>query len=95
MTVFEFFERFPSYQDIRDRWRVVGEFVKLLEAEKSQVPFAYEAFKRQYTDVQIGWIEAVLRSRDDFDRSMLNAVKAKAAEVDVERGQETIMSKVK
>lgn len=95
LTVFEFFEKFPSYQDIRERWRVVGEFVKLLEAEKSQVPFAYESFKQQYTDVQIGWIEAALRSRDDFDRSMLNAVKAKAAEVDVERGQETIMSKVK
>ncbi|KAH7117133.1 exocyst complex component Sec6-domain-containing protein [Dendryphion nanum] len=95
VTIFEFFERFPNYQDIRDRWRVVGEFVKLLESEKSQVPFAYEGFKLQYTDVQIGWIEAVLRSRDDFDRSMLNAVKAKAAEVDVERGQDTIMSKVK
>ncbi|KAF2190572.1 exocyst complex component Sec6 [Zopfia rhizophila CBS 207.26] len=95
LTAFQFFENYPSYPEIKAKWRVVSEFVKLLEAEKATVPSVYVDFKYQYWDVQIGWVEAVLRSRDDFERSMLNAVKAKAAEVSVERGMETIMSKVK
>ena len=37
----------------------------------------------------------MLRARDDFDRGMLNAVKARAAQIDVVRGMETIMMKVK
>jgi hypothetical protein len=96
ITVFGFFEKFPNvYQDIKSKWRVVQEFVNLLSADKSQVQFVYEKIKLEYWDVQIGWVEAVLRSRDDFERSMLNAVKAKAAEVNVERGPETIFAKVK
>ena len=52
--------------------------------------------KGQDWDVQIGWVEDVLRSRDDFDRAMLSAVKAKAAELSLERGAEaTVMSKVR
>ncbi|KAF2793932.1 exocyst complex component Sec6 [Melanomma pulvis-pyrius CBS 109.77] len=95
LTAFDFFKNYASYQEIREKWRVVSQMGDLLSAEKSQVANIYEKFKREYWDVQIGWVEAVLRSRDDFERSMLNAVKAKAAEVDVERGMETIMSKVK
>ncbi|KAF2708460.1 exocyst complex component Sec6 [Pleomassaria siparia CBS 279.74] len=95
MTAFGFFEAYASFPEIKAKWRVVGDMTDLLSAEKSQVAYVYEKFKRNYWDVQIGWVEAVLRSRDDFERSMLNAVKAKAAEVDVERGMETIMSKVK
>jgi exocyst complex component 3 len=55
----------------------------------------FAGFKSDYWDLQLSWVEAVLRSRDDFDRSMLNAVKARAAQIDVVRGLETIMSKVK
>jgi len=95
LTAFNFFESYPSFPEIKTKWRAVDGFVKLLEADKSAVPAIYESVKGQYWDVQIGWIEAVLRARDDFERSMLNAVKAKAAEVYVERGSETIMSKVK
>ncbi|OCK83241.1 exocyst complex component Sec6 [Lepidopterella palustris CBS 459.81] len=95
VTAFNYFEAFPSFPEIKMKWRVVDGFVKLLEADKAQVPAVYEQFKGQYWDVQIGWVEAVLRARDDFERSMLNAVKAKAAEVYVERGVDTIMSKVK
>jgi exocyst complex component 3 len=36
-----------------------------------------------------------LRARDDFERSMLNAVKARAGQIDLVRGPETIMSKVR
>jgi len=95
VTAFEFFQAYPSFQDIKQKWRVVDGFVKLIEADKNQVANVYAEFKERYWDVQIGWVEAVLRSRDDFERAMLNQVKSKAAEVYVERGAETIMGKVK
>ncbi|KAF1852022.1 exocyst complex component Sec6 [Cucurbitaria berberidis CBS 394.84] len=81
ITAFEFFSTYGGQgQEIKQRWRAVEFFLKLLESDKSQVPFAFEEFKRNYRDVHISWVEAVLRSRDDFERSMLNAVKAKAAD---------------
>lgn len=96
VTAFDFFQAYPSFPDIKQKWRVMDGFVKLLEADKTQVAFVYAEFKESYWDVQIGWVEAVLRSRDDFERSMLNQVKSKAAEVYVERGANaTIMGKVK
>ncbi|KAF2803491.1 exocyst complex component Sec6 [Mytilinidion resinicola] len=95
VTAFEFFQAYPSFPDIKQKWRVVDGFVKLIEADKTQVVHVYAEFKERYWDVQIGWVEAVLRSRDDFERSMLNQVKTKAAEVYVERGTDTIMGKVK
>lgn len=96
-TVFDFFKTFEgSFPTIRDKWRAVGSFVDLLSAEKGQgITDAYEQFKRQNWDLQMGWVEAVLRSRDDFDRATLNGVKARAAEIDVERGLDTVMSKVR
>jgi hypothetical protein len=95
VTAFDFFQAYPSFPDIKQKWRVVDGFVKLLEADKSQVADVYAQFKESYWDVQIGWVEAVLRSRDDFERAMLNQMKSKAAEVYVERGTDTIMGKVK
>jgi exocyst complex component 3 len=96
-TAWAFFERYAEldFGNIKQKWRAVHHMVRLLEAEKVSIPAAYEAFKREFWDVQLSWVESVLRSRDDYERSMLSAVKAKAAEVYVERGQETIMSKVK
>ena len=67
----------------------------MIEIEKASVPEAFAAFKADYWDLQLSWVEAVLRTRDDFDRSLLNAVKARAAQIEVVRGLETIMSKVK
>ncbi|EGC41296.1 exocyst complex component Sec6 [Histoplasma capsulatum var. duboisii H88] len=98
LTVFGFFQKFPDAfaATIKDRWRVVDWLVRLLEAEKAAgVVAVYEAFKTEYWDLQLSWVEAVLRSRDDFERSMVSAVKAKAAELYVERGVETIMGKVR
>ena len=95
ITAFEFFKRFPDFGLIKQKWRVVDYLVRLLEADKSGVPAVYEAMKREYWDVQLSWVESVLRSRDDYDRGMLSSVKAKAAAVYVERGPETILSKVK
>jgi exocyst complex component 3 len=99
VTVFEFFKTYGDQgREILSRWRAVDYFLKLLESDKSQVPFVYEEFKVSYRDVHIGWVEAVLRTRDDFDRSMLNAVKAKAAETspdDAEAPADPIMGRVK
>jgi hypothetical protein len=97
-TAFDFFNSLPNPavgNSIKETWRVTEPFLRLLSVEKEGVPDTFAAFKTAYWDLQISWVEAVLRSRDDFERSMLNAVKARAAQMDVVRGPETIMSKVK
>jgi exocyst complex component 3 len=97
-TAFEFFTNYPSPdvgETIKQKWRVTEPFSELLLAEKAAIPEVFARFKTDYWDLQLSWVEAVLRSRDDFDRAMLNAVKSRAAQVDVVRGPETIMSKVK
>ncbi|KUJ18225.1 exocyst complex component Sec6 [Mollisia scopiformis] len=100
LTAFELFNN-NTYlspdvaETIKQKWRVTENFLTLLEVDKQSVPDAFADFKANYWDLQLSWVEAVLRSRDDFDRSMLNAVKARAAQIDVQRGLETIMSKVK
>ncbi|KAK1138587.1 SNARE-binding exocyst subunit S6 [Aspergillus melleus] len=98
LTVFAFFQKYPDSfaGTIKDKWRLVEWLVRLLEAEKGPpVVAVYESFKTEYWDLQLSWVESVLRSRDDFERSMASAVKAKAAELSVERGMETLMSKVR
>lgn len=97
ITAFEFFREYGQQgQEITERWRAVEYFLKLLESDKSRVPLAYEEFKFNYKEVHISWIEAVLRSRDDFERSMLNAVKAKAAEpIADDAPDDPIMGRVK
>lgn len=95
LTAFEFFQKFPEFAIIKEKWRVVNFLERMLEADKSGIVLVYETFKREYWDLQMSWVESVLRSRDDFDRGMLGSVKAKASEVYIQRGQETIMSKVK
>ena len=82
-------------ETIKEKWKVTQSFLQLIEIEKASVPEAFAAFKADYWDLQLSWVEAVLRARDDFDRSLLNAVKARAAQIEVVRGLETIMSKVK
>jgi hypothetical protein len=99
-TAFEFFNNnsvlSPDVGDLlKQKWRVTEPFLQLLEADKGSLPDVFTQFKTDYWDLQLSWVEAVLRSRDDFDRSMLNTVKARAAQVNVERGIETIMGQVK
>ncbi|KAL5366252.1 exocyst complex component Sec6-domain-containing protein [Aspergillus floccosus] len=98
LTVFAFFERYPESfaGTIKGKWRLVDWLVRLLEAEKGPALVSvYEDFKTEYWDLQLTWVEAVLRTRDDFERSMISAIKAKAAELSVERGMETLMSRVR
>ncbi|KAI1431326.1 exocyst complex component Sec6 [Xylaria sp. CBS 124048] len=97
-TAFEFFRALPNpdvSHTITQTWRVTEHFLLLLTAEKDAIPNVFQEFKSRYWDLHITWVEAVLRSRDDFERSMLNSVKARAAQMDVVRGPETIMGKVK
>ena len=97
ITAFTFFERFPElFSDIKRKWRAVDWFSRLVAApDKNAVSDLWIEFRAEYWDAKLSWLEAVLRARDDFDRSMLNAVKARTAEMEVVRGPETIMSKVK
>ena len=106
VTAFEFFRGLNSkdelsnlvsvdFQSIKQKWFVVDYLVRLLEADKAGVVGVYEAFKKDFWDLQMTWVESALRARDDYDRGMLSSVKTKASEVYVERGPETIMSKVK
>lgn len=95
LTAFDWFGKFPDFAIIKRKWRVVDFLVRLLEADKGGVVAVYDAFKREYWDLQMSWVEAVLRARDDFDRGVLAEVKKRGGEVYVERGGETIMGKVK
>lgn len=98
-TAFEYFSALPSSPDvaasIKQTWRVTEPFLALLSCDKDAVADEFAAFKTKYWDLQLTWVEAVLRSRDDFERAMLNAVKARAAQMDVARGADTIMGKIK
>ncbi|PYI02188.1 exocyst complex component Sec6 [Aspergillus sclerotiicarbonarius CBS 121057] len=98
LTVFAFFQNYPDSfaGTIKQKWRLVDWLVRLLETEKGPTLVSvYESFKTEYWDLQLSWVEAVLRTRDDFERSMISSVKVKAAELSVERGMETLMSKVR
>ncbi|KAI9931302.1 hypothetical protein ASPWEDRAFT_145629 [Aspergillus wentii DTO 134E9] len=98
LTVFAFFQKYPDSfaSTIKQKWRLVDWLVRLLDAEKGPSLVAvYESFKTEYWDLQLIWVEAALRTRDDFERSMVSATKAKAAELSVEVGMETLMSRVR
>ncbi|KAF2766124.1 exocyst complex component Sec6 [Teratosphaeria nubilosa] len=98
VTVFKCFSAYGDdlFSLVKDKWRVVNAFANLVTAEKGQgVVEAFVQLKREYWDVQLSWVEAVLRCRDDFDRGMLGGVKGAAAGLEVDRGVETVMSRVK
>ena len=96
-TAFAFFQQHSpaEFDMIKGRWRAVHLMTLMLTSDKAEVPDTFVDFKQEFFDVQLGWAEQVLRARDDFERSMVSAVKARAAQVQVERGSDTIMSRVK
>ncbi|KAL6356711.1 hypothetical protein LRP88_10316 [Fusarium phalaenopsidis] len=97
-TAFELFSSLPSPDigaSIKETWRVTEHFLRLLTCDRDSVVETYATFKMAYWDLNPSWVEAVLRTRDDFERGMATAVKNKAANITVERGAETIMSRVK
>lgn len=97
LAAFAFFEKYPDSfnETIKPKWKAVNFTVQLLEADKSEVPAVYEQFKREYWDLQLSWVEAVLKTRDDWDRGMISSMKQKAASTYAERGMDTVMGKVK
>lgn len=102
ITAFSFFERFPDvFPSIKRKWRVADWFSRLVSSEKPLIPDIYVEFRAEYWDVKFSWVEAVLRARDDYDRSLLNAVKSRmvkdggTADVVRDNKAETIMGKVK
>ncbi|GAO17481.1 hypothetical protein UVI_02000630 [Ustilaginoidea virens] len=97
-TAFDYFGALPNPhvgRSIKDTWRVTEPFLALLSCDRDAVADEYAAFKTAYWDLHLSWVEAVLRARDDFERGMLNAVKARAAQLQVARGPDTVMGKVK
>lgn len=96
VDAFEFFAKYPdSFVTIKPKWRVVDYLVRLLEADKLGVVETYGGFKQEYWDLHLSWVESALRSREDYGRDMMQKVKAKAADIYVDRTLETIMGKVK
>ena len=97
--VFEFIFSTQSSQFTKDllkgKWRATDYFCRLIGCDKSSVVAVYEQFRAEFWDLQLSWVEAVLRTRDDFERSMVNSVKTRAATLEVIGGDETIMSRVK
>ena len=89
---------FPA---LKENYRAINFTVRLLEADKSAIPTVFAEFRQVYPDVNIGWVEVVLRARDDFERAMINGVKTKAGELITmgggagAGGVETVMGKVK
>jgi exocyst complex component 3 len=97
LSAFEFFSKYPDIfnETIKPKWKVVNFTVQLLESDKASVVSVYQQFKREFWDLQLSWVEGVLKTRDEWDRNMISGVKAAAAAIYVERGMETIMGKVK
>lgn len=97
-TVFGFFGANATPDAVallKQEWRVVASMTDFIASEKSNLPDVYQDFKERYWDAGMSWIEATLKTRDDYDRATMNAIKARAAAMEVVRGPETIMSKVK
>lgn len=97
LAAFAFFEKYPDAfnETIKPKWKAVNFTVQLLEADKAEVIGVYERFKTEFWDLQLSWVEGVLKTRDDWDRAMITAVKQAAASTYTERGMDTIMGKVK
>jgi hypothetical protein len=97
LAAFAFFEKHPDSfnETIKPKWKAVNYTVQLLESDKNEVVQKYEQFKREFWDLQLTWVEAVLKTRDDWDRGMITAVKRAAASTYAERGLDTVMGKVK
>jgi exocyst complex component 3 len=97
LAAFGFFEKFPDSfnETIKPKWKALNFTVQLLEVEKGGVVAVYEGFKREFWDLQLSWVEAVIKTRDEWDRGMVSAVKKAAAGSYAERGMETVMGKVK
>ncbi|KEF51481.1 uncharacterized protein A1O9_12398 [Exophiala aquamarina CBS 119918] len=97
LAAFAFFEKYPDAfnETIKPKWKAVNFTVQLLEVDKVEVVGVFQRFKNEFWDLQLSWVEGVLKTRDDWDRATITAVKQAAASTYTERGMDTIMGKVK
>jgi exocyst complex component 3 len=87
-----FFTEYIDRGEVKNVWSVLEHFLGLICSEKEALPDAYETFKDAYWDLPIGWVEQVIKCREDKTRDMLESVKQRA--VYTPRGQDpTIMSR--
>ncbi|KAL9085852.1 MAG: hypothetical protein Q9159_004458 [Coniocarpon cinnabarinum] len=101
-AAFKFFERFPDvYPDVKEDWKVVSTVINLVEVDKHVIQAEFRGFVSQYWDVKVGWVESLLRCRDDIDwgplgdgKSFMKGIRAVVAENREGRGPETIMADV-
>ena len=101
-TAFKFFERFrDAFDDIKREWRVLEAVIMLVETDKHALTGEFSAFVQEYWDVKVGWVEALLKTRDDIDwgplgdgKTIMKGIRAEAAELRAQGREETIMADV-
>lgn len=99
-AVFDFFNKWGEIDEVRETWRVLDGFNKLIAADREDIVHEFEEFLQVYWDVRLSWIEAVLRARDDIDwtpigdgKKLMKTIRQKAVEHRVEKN-ETIMKDI-
>lgn len=90
---YQFFIEFLPQEQVKGTWRVLEHFMGLISEPKDGLYAKYEAFKEAYWDLSPGWIEAVIRAREDSSRDMINVVKSRTPYAAT--GPPTLMGKVK
>lgn len=104
-TVFAFFQKHANentFQDeIKENWKVMQAVTNILDADKHVLPQAFRDFLQVYWDVKVGWVEALLRCRDDIDwgplgdgRGIIKGIRTDAASLREQGPAESIMGPV-
>ena len=101
-VAFEFFQNYDDiFPDVKDKWRVLQSMTSLIEVEKHAIGAEFRVFVGDYWDVKVGWVESLLRCRDDIDwgplgdgKGIMKGIRAEAAELRVQGQGDTIMAEV-
>ena len=101
-TAFMFFEKFPDvFPDVKEEWKVLQAVTSLVEVDKHAIGAEFRVFVGDYWDVKVGWIESLLRCRDDIDwgplgdgKVIMKGIRAEAAELRVQGRGDTVMAEV-
>jgi exocyst complex component 3 len=71
-----FDQNIPDPAATKLKWKPVEPFLNLLASEKAALPDVYRGLRELVPEIQWSWVECVLKSRDDWDRSTISSVKA-------------------
>ncbi|RPA77353.1 exocyst complex component Sec6 [Ascobolus immersus RN42] len=90
---FSFFTEYLPHEVVKNQWFALESLMKIVSAQgKEPLKKELERFKESYWDASTAWIEAVVKAREDYNKSLLEAVRETAAYT---RGEnETIMARV-